>query len=214
MRRCKFVDCATMTRHLGRVENTLERIKRYYWFAGMRRFVTKYVNACLNCAYYKHNIGKRQCKLNKVRKMPVPFHTLHIDHIGLFKTSQKRNKFLLVVVDAFTKFTVIEPVKSKKTCYVKVLLNFSYLFGVSTRIISDRETAFTSRTFCTFRSTHGIKHVLNAVATSRANGQCEQYNKTIVQDLAKIAAGRDWYVTVKQKVRRTPCTTKASTPHR
>lgn len=45
--------------HLG-VEKTLERIKRNYWFANMRRFVTKYVNACLNCAYYKYTAGKKQ----------------------------------------------------------------------------------------------------------------------------------------------------------
>lgn len=44
--------------HLG-VEKTLERIKQNYWFASMRRFVTKYINACLNCAYYKHTPGKR-----------------------------------------------------------------------------------------------------------------------------------------------------------
>lgn len=63
--------------HLG-VEKTLERIKRNYWFAGMRCFVTKYVSACLNCAYYKHTAGKRYCKLNNIEKEPVPFHTVHI----------------------------------------------------------------------------------------------------------------------------------------
>lgn len=38
--------CHDEAGHLG-IEKTLERIKRNYWFAGMRRFVTKYVNACL-----------------------------------------------------------------------------------------------------------------------------------------------------------------------
>ncbi|KMQ86750.1 retrovirus-like pol polyprotein [Lasius niger] len=159
--------------HLG-VEKTLERIKRNYWFAGMRRFVTKYINACLNCAYYKHTAGKKQCKLNTIEKVPVPFHTVHIDHVGPFETSKTHNKFLLVIVDAFTKFTIIEPVKSQKTCYVvKILTNLIYLFGVPNRIISDRGTAFTSQAFRMFCDTYGIKHVLNAVATPRANGQCE-----------------------------------------
>lgn len=177
--------------HLS-LEKTLERIKLNYWFAGMRRFVTKYINACLNCAYYKHTAGKKQCKLNTVDKMPVPFHTVHIDHVGPFETSKTQNKFLLVIVDAFTKLTIIEPVKSQKTCYVvKILTNLIYLFGVPNRIISDKGTAFTSQTFRMFCDNYGIKHVLNAVATPRANGQCERYNKTIVQALATMTAGRD-----------------------
>lgn len=73
--------------HLG-LEKTLERIKRSYWFAGMRRFMTKYISACLNCAYYKNTVGKRQCKLNIIDKVPVPFHTVHIDHVGPFETSR------------------------------------------------------------------------------------------------------------------------------
>lgn len=72
--------------YLG-VEKTLERIERNYWFAGMRRFVTKYINACLNSAYYKHTADKRQCKLNIIEKVPIPFHTVHVDHVGPFETS-------------------------------------------------------------------------------------------------------------------------------
>lgn len=187
--------------HLG-VEKTLERIQRNYWFAGMRRFVTKYVGACLHCAYYKHSAGKKQCKLNIIEKVPVPFHTVHIDHVGPFETSRKGNKFLLVIVDAFTKFVIVEAVKSQKTSYVvKALTNLMYLFGAPARIVSDRGTAFTSQTFRTFCLTYGIKHVLNAVAAPRANGQCERYNKTITQALATTTAGLDsneWDSAVKQ----------------
>lgn len=107
-----------------------------------------------------------------------------------------------MLVDAFTKFTIIEPVKSKKACYViKVLTNLIYLFGVPRRIVSDRGTAFTSQAFRMFCDNYGIKHVLNAVATPRANGQCERYNKTIVQALATTTAGRDprdWDTVVKR----------------
>lgn len=42
-----------------------------------------------------------------------------------------------------------------------------------------------------FCDNYGIKHVLNAVATPRANRQCERYNKTIVQALAATMVGRD-----------------------
>lgn len=102
----------------------------------------------------------------------MPFHTVHIDHVGPFETSRGGNKFLLVMVDAFTKFVIIEPVKSDETRYVvKSLRNVTYLFGCPTRIISDRGKAFTARSFRSFCDAYGIKHILYGVATPRANGQ-------------------------------------------
>ena len=35
----------------------------------------------------------------------------HIDHIESFERSRKGNCYLLVIVDVFAKFTVIEPIK-------------------------------------------------------------------------------------------------------
>lgn len=187
--------------HLG-VEKTIERIQRNYWFASMRRFVEKYIKACLSCAYYKHTAGKKQCKLNTIEKVPVPFHTIHIDHVGPFVASRRKKKYLLVIVDAFTKFTIIEPVRTLKTrCTERVLLDLMHLFGVPTRIVSDQGTSFTSRRFKTLCDTYGVKHICNAVATPRANGQCERYNKTVVDALTTTAAAQDpcdWDTQVKK----------------
>lgn len=65
-----------------------------------------------------------------------------------------------------------------------------YLFGAPSRIISDRGTAFTSSQFKIFAETYNIKHILNAVATPRSNGQVERYNKTILAALAPTMAGK------------------------
>ena len=155
--------------HLS-VEKTLRRITRNYWFPKIRRFVSKYIKTCLNCACYKHANGKKQRILNIIEKVPIPFHTFHIDHVDPFQTSYKGNKYLLVVVVAFMKFTLIEPVKNQKSRQVvETILNMIYLFGTPTRIISDRGTAFIPRTFHIFCVTYGIKHkacklkALNAV---------------------------------------------------
>jgi hypothetical protein len=176
--------CHDQAGHFG-IEHTIRRIQLNYWFPKMRRFVTKYVKACLNCAYYKHSAGKKQGKLHPIEKLPIPFHTIHIDHVGPFETSKSGKKFLLVIVDAFTKFTIMEAVKSTKVkIVIRILQTVMCIFGVPSRIVSDRGSAFTSRTFSIFCKSYGIRHILNAVATPRANGQCERYNKTIVNMLA------------------------------
>ena len=56
--------------------------------------------------------------------------------------------------------------------------------------IPHRDPAFTSHTFVTFCVEHGAKHVLNAVAAPRANGQCERMNRTVRGSLAATCAGK------------------------
>lgn len=119
-----------------------------------------------------------------ITKVEVPFHTLHIDHLGPFVRSKGGNSYLLVVIDAFTKFIFIIPVRNTKsiTC-INSLEKIFNIFRVPDRVISDRGTCFTSNLFKKFCSDKRIKHVLNAVASSQSNGQVERYNRTILDCL-------------------------------
>lgn len=159
----------------------------------MRRFIKKYVNSCLECAFNKDNATKQKTgHLFPIKKVDIPLHTLHIDHIGPFTKSKKGNVYILTIVDGFTKYAFVRPVKSTKTkCTLRVLQNLFYDFGLPSRIISDRGTSFTSSDFKIFCESQGIKHVMNAVACPRANGQAERFNQTIVNSLTKYNIGND-----------------------
>ncbi|KAG6439402.1 hypothetical protein O3G_MSEX000741 [Manduca sexta] len=170
--------------HFG-VEKTLDKLKDLYWFPKMRKFVKKYVESCLECAYHKVPSGKRQGLLHPIPKMDVPFHTVHIDHLGPFIKSKNKNTYILVMIDAYTKYITLYGVKNTKTRTTqKAINNYFSLFGIPSRIISDRGTSFTSKNFKEFMNKLGIRHVLNAVATPRSNGQVERYNRTILASLA------------------------------
>lgn len=177
--------------HYG-YEKTLERIKKHYWFSKMRRFVKKYVSACLECAHHKVPGGKHEGELHPIEKISVPFHTIHADHLGPFVRSKIGNCYLLVVIDGFTKFINITPVKNTKSLTtIKVLKYHISFFGVPTRLITDRGSSFTSKSFKDFIIDYGIKHVPYAVATPRANGQVERFNRTIIDALATSNHGKD-----------------------
>lgn len=182
--------------HLG-ITKTTERIQSLFWFPKMRRFIKKYVESCVECAYNKDNIAKKKAgHLFPIHKVDVPFHTIHIDHLGPFVKSRKGNAYILTVVDGFTKYVFVKPVKTTKTkCTLKVLTNIFIDFGLPSRIISDRGTSFTSAAFKRFCDLHGIKHILNAVACPRANGQAERFNQTILNCMTKynvVNDERDW----------------------
>jgi len=90
---------------------------------------------------------------------------LHIDLFGPLQETSKRYKYVLVVVDAFTRFTWLTVVKSTATKEViKHLRNIFLIFGKPLNIVTDRGTAFTSKEFADFLKEYSVRHRLVAVA--------------------------------------------------
>ncbi|KAJ8910137.1 hypothetical protein NQ315_016106 [Exocentrus adspersus] len=95
-----------------------------------------------------------------------------------------------MVVDAFTKYTLAKPTKTLSSA--EVIENLRWIFGefgYPRRIISDQGLAFTSKAFASFLAEKGVKHVTNAIATPRANGQVERANRTIIEAITASATG-------------------------
>lgn len=176
--------------HFG-FEKTYDRVRRVYWFAKMRRFIKKYCKACLHCSHNKVPAGPKEGMLHPIPKPDKPFDTLHADHCGPFPLSKKGNSYILAIIDSFSKFIYIKAVKNCKTkTTIAVFEEYFSLLGVPRRLITDRGTSFTSHAFGTFVKDNGITHILNAVATPRANGQIERYNRTIVDAITASNHGR------------------------
>lgn len=162
----------------------LEAIQSKYWFPKMRKCVEKYVASCIGCQFTKKPTGKQPGLLHPIPRTAVPFHTLHVDHLGPFCKSNGKT-YIFAVVDGFTKFVWLEAVASANARgAIAALTKFNQVFGYPERIISDRGTAFTGKEFQNYCKDHGIKHILNAVASPRANGQVERLNRTILSSLS------------------------------
>jgi transposase InsO family protein len=179
--------------HFG-FDKTCDLVSCQYWFRGMRLFVRKYsyINNCLNCLYFKLPGGKRPGSLHHIPKTPVPFRTVHIDHLGPFVKTKAGNTQLFLIIDAFTKFILLYPVKSTKCkLAIKCLQDMIKVFGVPRQIICDHGRSFTSEEFREFCDHIQTKIHFNAVATPRGNGQVERYNRTVLDSLATMGADLD-----------------------
>lgn len=183
-------------------DKTLEKARRDYWFPKMAQFIKKYVRACIPCAHAKQPGGKKQGFLHPIPKPNVPFQCLHMDHLGPFIKSKRGNLYILGIIDSFTKFIILRAVKNTKSrTTIAVLRDVFALFGTPGQLISDRGTSFTSNEFKAYIASIGIKHTLNAVATPRANGQIERYNRSILASLTAMCHNdddRDWDIKVSQ----------------
>lgn len=172
------------------LEKTLKRICENYWFPNMRNYAQKYINSCIRCLYHKVPAGRQPGLLHPIEKIGTPFHTIHMDHLGPFKKTPLGKKYIIVCVESLTKYVMLSAVKDTKTQPVIRFLNeIINQFGVPRRLITDQGTCYTSKAFKNFCKQSGIKHVQNAVATPRANGQVERYNSTLLSSLAITADG-------------------------
>ncbi|KAL1417894.1 hypothetical protein MTO96_006035 [Rhipicephalus appendiculatus] len=184
------------------VEKTLSKLKETYWFPGMKRYVRRYIAACIECLFHKVPAGKRPGKLHSIDKVGKPFHSIHIDHLGPFVRSKSGNAYILVAVDGFTKFVLLRAVRNTSAGpATQFLRDVAGIFGPPTMVITDRGSAFTSAKFKATCDAFSIKHVKNATATPRANGQVERYNRMITPAVASLTNntdGKDWDTTLPQ----------------
>lgn len=101
-----------------------------------------------------------------------------MDHFGPLQETKSGHKYILVIVDAFSRFVWL--FATRYTTSKEVCTHFTYMiniFGTPSQIITDRGTAFTAREFATFTADHKIVHHQVAVAAPWANGLVERVNR-------------------------------------
>lgn len=97
--------------HIGR-DKTLHKIQEQFWFPRMRAFVTKYIAHCLTCITNKKLSGPRQGFLHPIDKKPIPFDIVHADCVGPFPVTTDGYKHVLLLIDGFTNYILLVPLKT------------------------------------------------------------------------------------------------------
>jgi hypothetical protein len=114
---------------------------------------------------------------------------IHLDHLGHFIETPAKNKYVLVIVDGFSKFTQIRAVPDTSTQYaIQKLDELFAIFGTPRCIITNARKAFTSHNFRIYTETRGLKLFIAAVGLARGNGQVERVNKMLLDALATTSA--------------------------
>ncbi|GFX87526.1 transposon Tf2-11 polyprotein [Trichonephila clavipes] len=140
--------------------------------------------------------GKKEGFLNPISKESIPLSTYHVDFIGPLPSTNKSYQHIFTVVDAFTKFTWLYPVKTVSAeSALEKLKQQQKTFGNPIRIISDRGSAFTSKLFNDYCDEENIQHLQIATSVPRGNGQFERIHRTLIPVLTKLSLddSTKWY---------------------
>ena len=116
---------------------------------------------------------------------PLPIRTINTNYNHIFS-----------VIDAFSKFVWLYPVKST-TAHdaLQKLKQQQTVFGYPKRLISDRGPAFLSKEFKDYCESEKIEHIPIMTGIPRGNGQVERLHTTIIPILSKFSINdpNKWY---------------------
>ena len=180
--------------HLGITKTYSNIFEKYFWPRCLTD-VYKYVQSCPTCQRKKK---PKSHEGGYLQPIPIigPFHTIGIDYMGPFVTSRKRNKYLIVAVDHFSKWVECKAVKSATaanaaTFFVEQICN---RFGAPKRVLSDRGSHFTGALFRNVLKLFQSDHVCTASYNPQCNGAVERMNQTLAISLSHYVdpCHRDW----------------------
>ncbi|KAL0870299.1 hypothetical protein ABMA27_005321 [Loxostege sticticalis] len=175
----------TALKHFG-WEKTLAKIRETYWFPEMSSTVRRFVDNCIICRTSKGPSGAKQVQMYPIGKKPVPFDTIHIDMTGHLTKRGNKHEYVVVIIDAYTKFVTLTYATDKTAnSMLRALKHLVSLFGAPRQIISDQDTAFKAE-FEDFCKQHGIHQHFIAPGVSRTNGQVERLMTVVKNGLTII----------------------------
>jgi hypothetical protein len=179
----------------GGQEKTLNRVRERFWWAGMAKFVNRYVDGCPFCQSRKVPRRLPQGMLEPIRVPELPFRMWGIDHLGPFDVTERGNLHIIVAVDYFSKLVVAEPVPDTgaDAAVEFCLSRLIHTYGVPERIVSDNGPAFTAEKWARTLSFLGVRHSLTSPEHAQTNGLVERVNGVILDRLAAYVTEEvDW----------------------
>lgn len=181
----------------GGYMKTLRRLQRHYYWPGMHSDTLQYVKSCDTCKSTKQSNCNSRAPMGRYRDPQRPFNMIALDFTGPHPTSKRGKRFLLVVIDIFSKFVLLHPIrKASAEATIDFLQTHVFLkFGVPSILISDNGPQLRSKTFAEFLQKYNVDHWKTAFYHPQANAT-EAANKTIMNAvrayIADKSSHRDW----------------------
>ena len=135
--------------HLG-IARTREIVTRHYWWPQMAKDIEDYVKGCAQCQQNKVNTQgvKAQYYPITTTAKTLPFQTIALDFITKLPKSKGYDTILTITDQGCTKMALFIPcnkeITAEQVAY-QYLINVFNRFGLPTKVISDRDTRFTSK---------------------------------------------------------------------
>ena len=181
--------------------------------------IRRTISNCKICCELKPNFFKKEPQ--SLIKATQPFQCLDIDFKGPL-LSNSRNKYMLTVVDEWSRFPFAFPTADITAgTVIKCLTQLFVLFGFPSYIHSDRGAQFLSQELKSHLHSRGVVTSRTTSYNPRGNGLTEKYNDIVWKAVLLALRTRDLPVSCWESVlpealhsiRSLLCTSTNATPH-
>lgn len=183
--------CHDEVGHHG-VERTLTLLRERFFWPKMLPTTQNHCAKCVNCICFKARTAVAPLEPIVCTK---PMQLMHIDYL---KMDMAKGKFedILVVTDHFTRYSFAFPTRNQKAPTVaKVLWDKYFCYhSFPEYILSDQGANFESNLIKELCKLGGVEKLRTSPYHPQTNGQCERFNRTLINMLGTLNAKQkqDW----------------------
>jgi hypothetical protein len=170
--------------HFG-IDTTYEEIKENYWWKNMRKDIEDYVKSCWKCQMRGRPDNENELNTIEIGK---PLEMIGIDVIGPLKETKKKNRYIVVAMDYFTKWPEARAIKRADAEEITKFLweDIICRHGCPKKMISDRGVHFDNNKMKNIVEKYNIDHRFSTPYHPQTNGLVERFNRTLKEMLAKM----------------------------
>ena len=185
------------TGHEG-VAKTRFRITQNYWWPSIDRDIGNFIKSCEKCQKTRVDVHPTRDVMTSLPLCTEPNQRIHADLFGDLKTTNKNNKYILVMTDAFTKYVelVALPNKEADTVADAMFAHWLCRYGIPMEVITDQGKEFCNKLSDELWKLMEMKHGRTSAYHPQCNSQVEVANKTIAKYLKSVVdrTTLDWEI--------------------
>ena len=196
--------------HQGR-DKTQQMIRERFYWPRWRADVQRWISCCRNCSLSKKGPGRGKAPLTQ-DLISGPFQRIAFDVIGPLPITKRGNRFILLVVDYFTKWVEAFALPQHTAIIVAQMLAEGWVckFGVPMRAHCDQAPEFNSKVIADLMDLLHIDKTRTTPYRPVSNGLAERSNQSIESILkCTILENRDTWDDVLPYA----CMAYRATPH-
>ena len=180
--------------HLG-VEKLLDRVRSRFYWPGWTQDVKEWCRSCQDCAATKV-VGPTPRAPLQTSQTSRPFERVAMDILGPLPTTERNNRYILVLADYFTKWAEAFPIANMeaKTVADVFITQFVLRFGVPRTLHTDQGRNFESLLFQEVCELLEMNKTRTTPYHPQSDGLVERLNKTLATMLSNFvnANQSDW----------------------
>ena len=200
-------------------QNTYISIREKYYWPDMVKDIKNWVASCTNCTRADRSKQRKNAPLQRV-KVAGPFLQVHADIIGPFPEAEGGYKYVLSMVDQFTRWVELVPLKTQTAVVVANAIYEQWVtrYGTPAVLVSDRGTNFLSALLSYLCKVLGVDRIKTSSFNPKSNGVNERRNKIVVDTLRRLIQDKphswaQYVATAASVLRNTRCGTLNMSPY-